>query len=407
MSANIDKASVVIIGGGIFGCSSAYHLAKGGRRDVVVIERNELGSGATAQSAGLLLQGRSNIDVFHLVRRTLEAIVELETELNDHIGFKRVGSLRIAATDVSVQAIRDMNAVLQKHLIAAEYMQEAEARQLVPWLDASCARLIQYVPGDGFVDAYMLTSAYAKVARSLGVRFLRHTGVTRVLTDSGKVCAVQTDRGRIRCSWVVDAAGAWAQTVADSVGIRLPMAPVRSHYWITAPDPLFPRTHPVVVLPDARAFTRPELGALLLGLRELESRTYDARKLPAKMAALQFVEPEDDMELLIEHSALLRPYMPSLDQFRFAHHICGFSTYTPDNRFLLGPVGSIEGFLVAGGCCGSGVAVSGGIGETIANFILGRPLKIDLDSFCPERCGKIDVYDPAFRAQCAAARARK
>jgi sarcosine oxidase, subunit beta len=184
-------------------------------------------------------------------------------------------------------------------------------------------------------------------------------------------------------------------------------APVRSHYYITAPQPGAPREHPVVYLPDARAYARPEVGGLLLGVQEPNSRTYDARTLPADIADYPLSSAADEWSVLEDNAATLRQFIPKLDEMQLAHHITGLSTYTPDGKFILGPAGSLQGFYVAGGCCGTGVSCSGGIGAAIASDVLGTEPPTDLTPFRPERFGEIDPYDPAFRQRCADARAGK
>jgi len=407
MSTSAESAAVVIIGGGVLGCSIAWHLARAGETEVVVLERNDVGSGATARSAGLISRGRLHRETLQLVRRTRESIAELEAALDEPTGFRRVGSVRVAASEERAAELVFMDALLREHGVEVANIDAHRAAELVPWLDASSGRHVSHVVDDGYADAYQLTSAYARAARTLGVRIRPRTSVRRVLHDRSRVQGVDTDQGTIHARAVVDAAGAWAFGIADGIGFALGAAPVRSHYFITAPQPGARRDHPVVYLPDARAYARPEVGGLLLGVQEPQSRTYDARTLPDDIADFKLSDAGDDWSVLVDHAASLRPFIPRLDEMPLAHHITGLSTYTPDGKFILGRAGCVEGFYIAGGCCGTGVSASGGIGEAIADQILGRPARVDLEPFRPDRFGPVDPYGAEFRERCAAARAGK
>jgi 4-methylaminobutanoate oxidase (formaldehyde-forming) len=191
------------------------------------------------------------------------------------------------------------------------------------------------------------------------------------------------------------------------LGVGLATAPVRSQYWITESDPAFPRRHPVVVLPDANAYTRPELGGLVIGLRERRSVSVDPRALPADTTGFAFDDDPHGWNALAEGSDRLQRFLPALEHVGIRHHIAGFSTYTPDGRPILGPVDGVDGLLVASGCCGAGIAISGGVGFVLAELACGRRPSIDLAPFRNDRFGAVDPYDPAFRQRCAAARSNK
>lgn len=400
-------AAVVVIGGGILGCSIAWHLARSGCNDVVVLERNRLATGATARAAGFVTRGRLHAPTLAIVRRTREAIAELEDALGEDAGFRRSGSLRLAATERGAHDLAAMDAMLTADGVDVRNLTVDEARQLVPWLEAGEAQRISYVEDDGYADPYRLTLAYAQAARRLGVRFLEGTAVLGLLHDGARVAGVHTSAGAIRADAVINAAGAWAIGVSVDAGYAMGTAPVRSHYYITAPMPAWPAHFPLVYLPDARAYARSEVGGLLIGVQESESRTYDARTLPPDIDDLALSDASDEWSVLAAHADTLRRYIPDLDTLPLAHHITGLSTYTPDGRFLVGRAGPRAGFYVAGGCCGNGIAASGGIGACIASLVLGQQPPVDIADFNPERFGHIDPYGEDFRARCAAARAGK
>ena len=392
---NTQRAAVVIIGGGVIGCSIAWHLTRRGQRDVVVVERNDLGSGATSRSAGLVARGRLHPPAMTMVRQTREAFVALEA-LGHDAGFQRVGSLRVAVSEPRARELSNMDAMLEQAGITLRNPDAAEARALAPFLDTSTALRRSYVEDDGYVDAYRLTSAYAAAARAAGVRILPRTEVQAVLHSAGRVTGVATNAG-----------GAWGIGLALAAGYPMGAAPTRSHYYITAPLPDVPRAFPLIYLPDARAYARPEVGGVLLGVQEPRSRTYDARTLPADIGTYPLSDADNEWAELAEHADTLRAFFPRLDRWPLAHHITGLSTYTPDGRFLLGRAGPLAGYLVAGGCCGTGVSCSGGIGDALAALALDQTPVADLTDFDAVRFGEIDPRTPAFRERCAAARAGK
>jgi len=403
---NAQRTAVVIIGGGVIGCSIAWHLTRRGQRDVIVVERNDLGSGATSRSAGLVARGRLHPPAMTMVRQTREAFDALEA-LGHDAGFQRVGSLRVAASEPRAQELASMDAMLAQAGIAVRNPDAAEAREMARLLDTTTALRRSYVEDDGYVDAYRLTTAYAAAARAAGVRILPRTEVQAVLHTAGRVTGVNTSAGEIHADTVINAGGAWGIGLALAAGYPMGAAPTRSHYYITAPLPDVPRAFPLIYLPDARAYARPEVGGVLLGVQEPRSRTYDASTLPADIGTYPLSDAGNEWAELAEHADTLRPFFPALDRWPLAHHITGLSTYTPDGRFLLGRAGPLAGYLVAGGCCGTGVSCSGGIGDALAALALDQAPVADLTDFDAMRFGEIDPCTPAFRERCAAARAGK
>ena len=267
-----DEVEVAIVGGGMLGASIAWHLARAGHRDVAVFERNALATGATARSAGLVIRGHADETMLRLVQRTFDAIAELETELGETAGFHRVGSIRTAEAPEHLAALEILTNLVSDHGGTVEDIDSVEARRRAPWLDARSARRIVLLPDDGFVDAPTLATAYARAASARGASIRTNCGVESLVIRGGVVRGVVTTQGPVACRHVVLAAGAWAPVLAAQAGFGLATAPVRSHYWFTASDDRFPREHPVVVIPDARAYTRPELGAMLVAVREWQSR---------------------------------------------------------------------------------------------------------------------------------------
>jgi 4-methylaminobutanoate oxidase (formaldehyde-forming) len=263
------------------------------------------------------------------------------------------------------------------------------------------------VPVDGYIDGARLGVAYARAARGMGARIERGVAMRGGLCDGERVTGVVTDRGTIHAGCVVDAAGAWSVQVAASLGWGFPATPTRSHYWITAPDGAGDPAMPNVQLPDMRAYLRSEVGGMLVGLQEPRSSTFDPMSLDTDMGAMRLTDEERDIDLLLEQAGQLREVVPDVDRWGFAHHVAGLSMYTPDGKFVVGAVPGLQGFFVAGGCCGSGVAASGGFGQVIADLVQGHVPETDISIYRPERFGVVDAASQAFRDRCAAARSGK
>ncbi len=403
----IEDCDTAVIGGGIIGCSIAYHLARLDMRSVVVLERNALASGSTSRAAALLTQVRPKTAQIPLVQRTHAAIRELQDELADSLGLRRTGSLQVAASPESQTDLVHLAWVAESHGIPFRWADPSEVARMVPWLDTGATRSLAFMADDAIIDPYLLATGYARAARNRGVVFRSGVEVTGLLCSGRTVEGVRTSNGDIRARNVVDAGGAWAGLLARGVGVGLPMAPVRSHYWITAPESGFPRDMPYVILPDASAYVRPELGGLIIGLREPVSLSVDPRTIPTDITGVSFGDEADGWQILMEGRERLLAFYPTLDEAQFVRFIAGLSTYTPDGQFVLGAVPDLQGYVVATGCCGAGIAASGGIGLAVAEIVAGRPNSFDLTPFWPTRFNGIDPVSLAFRARCAAARSAK
>ena len=400
-------ADVIIIGGGVLGCAIAYSLSRMQAGKVVLLERGTLAEANTSRAAGLMTQARTLPVLSALVRETYAAVQDMEETLGESLELRRVGSLHVAVAEKEQEKLKTLAETAAGLGIRTERLQPEEAVSLVPWLKLPSGTTLLFTPEDAFADGYLLAQAYARAAKANGVTLLQNRAVRGIRLSNGAVMGVQTSEGELAGSVVIDAAGVWAGLLAWGLGIGLPMAPVRSQYWITAADPLFDRNQPFVILPDARAYTRPEGNQLLFGLRESRGVSVDPRRLPEDLSGFMIGKPEDEEESLLEGYPMLQPLFPGLDKIGIAHYITGLSTYTPDSLFVLGPVPGIKGFLVATGCCGAGIAASGGIGRAMAELAAGRPPPFDLSAFSVTRFGLVDPMSEGFQKRCADARSRK
>lgn len=402
-----ERFDVIIVGGGIIGASVAYHLMELGAGSVAVLERNTVASQATSRAAALLRHVRYKTEEMPLVHYTYDLLPRLEGELGESFGFRRTGGCHLVTSSEARATLERCVQAASAAGIAVEWIDADDARRRVPWLDARSALAIAFSPSDGVVDPHAFANAYARLARRRGAVIRQNAAVTGLLRSGRRVSGVQAGSDRLEAAIVIDAAGAWAGLLAWEAGFGLGMAPVRSHYWITAADGGFPHSMPFVIMPDANAYVRPERGGLVIGLREAQSRSFDPRDLPADLNGYELSASEDGHRLLLDGYPRLKPLFPALDSVRFQTFVEGLTTYTLDGRFLLGPVPGVEGLFVATGCCGSGIAASGGIGRAVAELCLGRETFADLAPFRPDRFGTDDPFDAAFRTRCATARAAK
>lgn len=402
-----DEAEIVIIGGGVVGCSNAYHCARQGLSNILLIERGEIGAATTARTAGQVSSGRTDPNMLRMQRHTFNLISELEDEVGEPLDFRRVGNLRVGFSAEREAELAKLAGPLSAEGIPFEHLDEAAARELCPWLDMSAAQMRLWLPDAGIVDGTRLAAAYARAARGRGVRIKRGVSVVDVLREGPQIIGIQTTSGAVRAQHVIDAAGAWSAVAARAAGVYAPAVPTRSHYWVTAPHRDGVANQPILSLPDFKGYAQPFSGGLLVGFSEPASKTFDPFTLPDDVDFAPLFDPEADQEQLVAQLDPMRNVAPSIDEWRFSHHIAGLCTYTPDGKYAIGPFSTVRGFMIATGCSGGGVAASGGIGRLVAELLAGQAPFVDPIPFRPDRFGVVDPASSEFRTACSAARAGK
>ena len=401
-----SDVDVAIIGGGVLGASIAWHLVRSGVERVALIERHSIGSGSSALAAGLVSHARSDRDVLSMVCSTFSDIAELEAASDQFVGLRRSGSLRIAEFDETAQQLATVAQLLDEANVENSFIDANDASERVPWLDVAAAQSILSIPSDGYVDGQSLALAYARAAKIDGATILTGTSVLGAQCTGGRVTALETSRGSLRCRQLVNAAGPWAGQILGWFDETLAATPLRSHYWVTAPaEPRWP-DHPIVVMPDAHTYLRPEVGGLLIGVQERASRTFDDRCLPDDLSQLALSGPED-WDLLSTCSNAIRRYFPAFETLNFKQHLAGITTYTPDRRFLIGRIPGLDNAFVASGCCGTGVSCAGGIARLLRDLVLDRTTEVNAAAFAPDRFADEDPRSQAFISRCVSARANK
>ena len=403
----METTDIVIIGGGVLGGAVAFYLAKLNPGRIVLLERHAVAQGNSSLAAGLLTRGRFKPALIPLVLQTYRAIEEIETNTGESLGMRQTGCLYAAVSPGHQKELRDLADISKQAGLRVEWLDRADAAELLPWLKLPRDSNLIFMPDDGYIDGYTIASKYLQVARKSGVEVREQTTVLGIHREAQRVTGVKTNKGDIEAGLVIDAAGVWAQMLANEIGVSLPMAPVRSHYWLTENHQAFSPRQPFVILPDARAYARPENNRLLFGLRETQSVAVNPRELPESMNGYAFKQDPQGWDSLLEGIPEFSKFLPMIEELEISSYIKGFSNYTPDGNFALGVFPGVEGFLAASGCSGAGIAMSGGIGRFIAELATGRSPFVDGSPHRLDRFGAIDPLSSEFLQRCAAARSGK
>ncbi len=400
------NSDFLIIGGGILGAATACYLARlapSGTR-IRVIESAFTATGTTSQAAALLTRVRPDPGMADLVAETFAAIEYLNPYLDSPLPLRRVGSLHVAAA--GQQYLDETAATAQRLQLEHQWLSSYEASLQAPWLCQSAVERALYVAEDGYLDPAILAQAFMTRARQLGVELEQQTAITGFITEAGKVVGAHSETTEYRAETTLCCAGPWSVALLAQLDIALAMAPVRSSYWITEDSDQFPANSPMVIMPDANAYARPEVGGLLFGLRDKQAVYGDAATLPADLQGYLFNCDPEGLECLEAGYEELQLLFPALETLGLRHYISGISSYTPDGKPLLGQT-AVEGLLVASGCSGSGIAMSGGIGRFMAEAALQQAPFTSAEPFMIDRFGDVDPFSEQFRERCALTRTNK
>lgn len=402
-----EKANVVVIGGGIFGCAIAYYYTKNNPgKKIIVLERNELCNSATSRAAALMTIVRSKRSYIPLSMETYRVVADMEKQLGESLDMKTVGMMHVAASEAKVKDLENLMLIAEEFKQPAYYISNEEAHRMSPWLKTDEAIKIGFVPGEAYCDPYLLGTFFARCARMQGADIRQGIEATELIIEGNTAVGVATSYGNIHAGKVIVAAGAWAPIFAAQVGIGLPMAPVRSQYWITDKASVFPINSPMVLLPDAQAYARPEGGNLLFGIREANSFSVSPKEIPSDISHFAF-SADKGMSDLAEVIDKLGRFFPGIYDIGLKYYVAGFSGYTPDGNLSMGMVPSVTNLLLATGCVGAGIAVSGGVGYAFAEMAADRPNPYDFSDFDIQRFGKIDPFSNEWLTRCADARSKK
>jgi len=378
-----DHAEIVIIGGGAVGCGVAYSLAQAGKTDVVLVEKEPaVASATTSQAAGLVGQVRNSVERTKLAMWSVETFSRLQQDEQANPGWRQVGSLRIALCDERVEEFQHMKCVADKAGLEVDFIDNRTAQEKWPGMNFDRVKAVLWCPSDGYLQPSDLTMAYVAQARRLGARFQTGTAVQSVLVKDGRVAGVETDKGTLHCETVINAAGAHAFQIAKSVGLELPIVPVRHEFFVTVDAEGLEPGLPVIRIPDSTLYLRAETSALLCGGWEPTGLSNDPRdiSLTGEMPNI-----DEDWDVLGEFAEELSPHFPQVTQLGIRSVFKGWPTFTPDGRFIIGESCRVKGFVMAGGCNAHGVSGSAGIGRHVVESMLEKELSPYVRSLSPDR----------------------
>jgi 4-methylaminobutanoate oxidase (formaldehyde-forming) len=369
-----SEAQAVVIGGGVGGASIAYHLARLGWRDVVLVEQYDLTSGSTWHSAGLVGQLRSSVSLTRMMMYSVGLYADLRSETGKDPGWHEVGGLRLASTPERMQELSRQAGWAETFGLPLELVSAAEAKERFPPMSADGVLGAAWLPQDGYLDPSQLTFALADGARRHGAEIVTRTRVTGITLRGGRVHEVVTDRGTIRTDVVVNAGGMAAPDVARLVGVTVPIIAMAHQYLVT--EPFSPPLQPLPTLrdPDNLVYFRTEVGGLVMGGYERDPAPFGLDGIPAGFEAQLLTEDWARFEELMQ-GAVLR--VPSMEQAEVKRFFNGPEAFTPDGEFILGE-SEVPGFWVAAGFCAHGLAGAGGIGKVMAEWIVDGEPEYDL-----------------------------
>ena len=368
----IEKADVVIIGGGVMGTSTAYHLAERGCQDVVLVEKKQLASGSTALSAGGI---RLQFSIEANIRLSMESLRVFERfadEFEAEIDFRQHGYLFLA-TDPATWAEFQTNVAVQHRTgVPVRLLSPQEIGDMAPYLHVDDLLGGTFCPRDGYADPYSVAMGFAKQARRLGVRIREETEALDIKVSEGKVKAVVTNQGEIATPVVVNVAGPWAEQVGRMVGLELPAVPYRRQVFVTAPFDEMPRQVPLIIDFGPSFYFRREGASILMGMTDQDE--------PPSF------NTNFDLAFLVKVADKAAYRAPVLDRADFMRGWGGLYSITPDDNPIIGKdIGGVEGFYCAVGFSGHGFQQSPAVGRILAELITSGQTGFDLSPFQLER----------------------
>jgi 4-methylaminobutanoate oxidase (formaldehyde-forming) len=374
MSRLPSHAEVVIIGGGIIGCSVAYHLAKLGKKDVLLLERKKLTSGTTWHAAGLVRAMLYSANLTRLAQHSLELYTRLEKETGQATGLKQNGSISIASNPERWDELRRGASMGRAFGVEAEEITPRQAQDKWPLLNIDDMVGAIFFPRDGQTNPADTAMALAKGARLGGVKILEDCKVTGILTKDGRATGVRTAEGDVKAQTVVNCGGMWAREIGLMAGVAVPLHAAEHFYVVTEPMDL-PSNLPVMRDMDACAYYKEDAGKLLIGAFEPKAKPWGMNGIPEDFCFDELPEDFEHFQPILE-GAIHR--VPKLAQAGIRKFFNGPESFSPDQRYLLGEAPELKNFYVAAGFNSIGIQSAGGAGMALAEWIVGGHPPFDL-----------------------------
>ena len=368
-------AEIIIVGGGIAGCSTAYHLAKLGKKDVLLIEQGTLTCGTTWHAAGLVGQMRPNRNMTRMSKYGIELYSTLEAETGLATGWKQCGSVNVAKTPERMQTLRKQASMARSFGVEVEIINPQRAGELYPILRTDDLQGAIWIPGDGKANPADLCMSLAKGARNRGVKMMEHVEVTGVLAENGRVTGVRTAQGEVKCEIIVNCAGQWSRQFGRLAGVNVPLYSAEHFYIVTDVTPGVHPMLPVMRDPDGFIYYKEEVGGLVMGGFEPKAKPWKMDPIPNDFQFQLLDEDWEQFEPLMQN-AIHRT--PCLETAPIKMLLNGPESFTPDGNFILGEAPELGNYFVCAGFNSAGIANSGGAGRLIAEWIVAGEAQSDL-----------------------------
>ena len=379
-----SQAQTIIVGGGIVGCSTAYHLARAGRTDVLLLEQGRLTSGTTWHAAGLVGQMRPNRTMTQMSKYGIELYATLEAETGLATGWKQCGSVNVASTPERLKMLKKQAALAHSFGVECHLITPKEALDIYPIIRSDDLTGAIWLPGDGKANPADLCMSLAKGARNRGVKIVEGVEVTGVIVENGCAVGVRTLQaggetgpiaGEIRCEVLVNCAGQWARQFGALTGVNVPLYSAEHFYIVTGKIEGVHPMLPVMRDPDGLIYYKEEVGGLVMGGFEMHAKPWKMDPIPSTFQFELLGEDWDQFEPLMT-AALHRT--PALHTAEIKMLLNGPESFTPDGNFILGEAPELRNYFVCAGFNSSGIANSGGAGRLMAEWIMGGEPSTDL-----------------------------
>jgi 4-methylaminobutanoate oxidase (formaldehyde-forming) len=381
-------ARVVIVGGGIMGVSLAYHLAKRGWTDTVLLERKTLTSGTTWHAAGLLTKLRATYNMTVIAAYAEELFRTAEQETGMGTGIRTTGSILVARTEARWEEVRRGMSMAKPCGFDVHQISPAEAKAMWPLMDESGIVGAAYLPADGVASPADATLAVAKAFRLRGGQVFEHTAVRDVLTKDGRVTGVRTDQGDIATEIVVNCAGMWARELGARSGVNIPLHAAEHFYLVTEPIAGLQPDLPVLRCPDDTAYIREETGKIMVGFFEPGAKPWGMHGIPEDS---EFIQLPADWDHLMPFIEMASRRLPILNEVGIQLFFNGPESFTPDDRYILGPAPELDGYWVGAGFNSVGFQSGPGAGRALADWIVDGHAPMDLSDVDIRRFARFQV----------------
>lgn len=359
-----SSSKTVIVGGGIIGCSTAYHLAAMGQ-EVTLLEKARLTSGSTWHAAGLVGQLRSSANITQLLGYSIDLYKRLEAETGLATGWKMNGGLRLACNAERWEEVRRQATTARSFGLEMQLLTPQEAQDLWPLMDIGDVVGAAFLPTDGQASPSDITQALARGARTQGAKLIEETPVTRIAMDKGRVTGVETPAGTIQCEKLVLCCGQWTRALAATIGVNVPLVSVEHQYMVTEPFGV-PADLPTLRDPDRLTYWKEEVGGMVMGGYEPDGIPWARDGVPDPFDFQLLPSNFDHFEQLME---LALPRVPALQTAGVKQLINGPESFTPDGNFILGEAPERRGVFIGAGFNAFGIASGGGAGMALAEWV--------------------------------------